>query len=83
MSWDITVREKQWVDVEVADIGNYTCNVSNMYYDAMGVSLSYFNGMRAIDAVDLLSKGYTVMLNDPSKYKEMNPENGWGIMKEH
>lgn len=78
MSWDITVKERQWVNVEVADVGNYTCNVSKMYVEAMGVSLSHFNGMNAIDAVELLSKGYTEMIKNPEKYKEMNPENGWG-----
>jgi hypothetical protein len=78
MSWDITLTEKQWADVEVAEIGNYTYNVSKMYVVAIGKSISDFHGMKAIDAVDILSKGYTEMRDNPEKYKAMNPENGWG-----
>jgi hypothetical protein len=78
MSWDITLEERKWVDVKVANIGNYTYNVSKMYVEAMGESLSYFDGLKAIDAVELLAKGFCEMRDNPDKYKTMNPENGWG-----
>jgi hypothetical protein len=78
MSWDITLTEKKCVDVEVSDVGNYTYNVSKMYGEAMGETLSYFHDMKAIDAIDLLYKGVIEMENNPDKYKSMNPENGWG-----
>ena len=78
MSWDIRLTEEKLVEVEVADIGNYTCNVSPMYVDAMGVSLSYFDGKAAKDCVKLLAQGVKNMLDDPDKYLAMEPENGWG-----
>lgn len=78
MSWDITLEERKMVDVEVADIGNYTWNVSKMYVEAIGHSLSYFDGKKAFESVDLLAKGFCEMRDHPDKYKAMNPENGWG-----
>ena len=78
MSWDIRLIEEKLVEVEVAEVGNYTCNVSPMYGDAMGVSLSYFDGKAAKDCVRLLSQGVANMVDDPDKYLAMEPENGWG-----
>ena len=78
MSWDIRLTEAKLVEVEIADIGNYTCNVSPMYVGAMGVSLSYFDGKTAKDCVRLLSQGVANMVDDPGKYLAMEPDNGWG-----
>ncbi|PLR99586.1 hypothetical protein [Bacillus sp. T33-2] len=78
MSWDITLIEKKLVEFEVADIGNYTYNVSKMYGAAMGKTMSDFHGMEAFNAVDILSKGFCEMRDNPEKYKAMNPSNGWG-----
>lgn len=79
MGYSISLTEKQYVDVEVADIGNYTYNVSKMYREAMnGNSLSDFDGMKAGEAIELLRIGYADMVKNPEKYKLMNPENGWG-----
>ena len=78
MSWDIRLTEEKLVEVEVADIGNYTWNVSPMYVDAMGVSLSYFDGKLAKDCVRLLAQGVANMVDDPDKYLAMEPDNGWG-----
>ena len=32
----------------------------------------------ARDIVDLLDEGYNILLSNPEKYKQFNPENGWG-----
>ena len=32
----------------------------------------------ARDIVDLLDEGWNILLSDPEKYKQFNPENGWG-----
>ncbi len=32
----------------------------------------------ARDIVDLLDEGWNILLADPEKYKQFNPENGWG-----
>ena len=32
----------------------------------------------ARDIADLLDEGYNILLSDPEKYKQFNPENGWG-----
>ena len=32
----------------------------------------------ARDIADLLDEGWNILLSDPEKYKQFNPENGWG-----
>jgi hypothetical protein len=32
----------------------------------------------ARDTGDLLDEAYNILLSDPEKYKQFNPENGWG-----
>jgi len=32
----------------------------------------------ARDISDLLDEGWNILLSDPEKYKQFNPENGWG-----
>ena len=32
----------------------------------------------ARDIVNLLDEGWNILLSDPEKYKQFNPENGWG-----
>ena len=32
----------------------------------------------ARDIADLLDEGWNTLLSDPERYKEFNPENGWG-----
>ncbi|WP_240416463.1 hypothetical protein [Paenibacillus periandrae] len=78
MSWDISLKQKEMLDVEVADIGNYTYNVSKMYVEAMGQSLSAFNGVNAGESTLLLRQCVEEMISNPEKYKAMNPPNGWG-----
>lgn len=36
-------------------------------------------GMKyARDIADLLDEGWNILLSDPEKFKQFNPENGWG-----
>lgn len=78
MSWDISLKKKEMLDVEVSDIGNYTYNVSKMYIEAIGQSLSAFHGANAEESIPLLRKCVEEMTSNPEKYKNMNPTNGWG-----
>lgn len=78
MSWDITLTEKKLEEVEVADIGDYTYNVSKMYKKAMGKTMSDFHGKRAKDILDIITKGYQCMVSNEEEYKHLNPVNGWG-----
>lgn len=78
MSYDISLTEKQWVDAEVADIGNYTSNVSQMYVKAIGKALSEFDGLMAKDAIHMLKEGVAEMRDNPDEFKKLNPINGWG-----
>lgn len=85
MSWDFQL---------VVDVGgeypevlreydniNYTYNVSPMFYDidTFGKEgIRILDGMRCRDARPLISKSWQAMMENPKKYKAMNPENGWG-----
>lgn len=62
----------------VAEVGNYTSNVSKMWNDAMGIPLSELDGKMAEDAIWYLEKGIFNMTNEPEHFKAMNPKNGWG-----
>lgn len=33
---------------------------------------------KAREIADLLDEGWNILLSDPDKYKQFNPENGWG-----
>ncbi len=78
MSWDITLTEKQWEDIEIADIGSYTYNVSKMYKKAMDKTMGDFHGECAKDILETIVKGYQHMVSNPEEYIKLNPENGWG-----
>lgn len=80
MSYDISME----IDTggsepaEVCDVGNYTYNCGPMFFEALGVSLSSMDGRIAGEVADQLSLGVKNMIDDPAKYRAMNPENGWG-----
>ena len=80
MSWDINLNARtecgQLVHV---DWKNYTSNVAQMYFDALGGDgIRQFAGMKAKDAIPILREGVRKMRENPEKYKDMNPSNGWG-----
>ena len=64
----------------VADIGNMTSNVSGMWSDALGFSLSELEGKTAGEVIKPL-RSAIAKLSDPAnkeKYSAMEPKNGWG-----
>jgi hypothetical protein len=76
MSLDFSLERVQPVEIFSA---NQTHNVSNMWtlagiYDDLYGS----EGMKASDVLTRLQKAYKDMKARPSKYKKLNPENGWG-----
>ena len=62
----------------VAEIGNYTSNVSGMWFKALGESLSHFDGRNAGESVPQLDKAIQIMRDLPDVYRAMNPDNDWG-----
>lgn len=83
MSYDV------WLEIDtggnepatVAECGNYTSNVSPMFYAALGS-----DGLRGLDRIGAahviarLTKAVADMA-DPKRrqfYRDMNPKNGWG-----
>jgi hypothetical protein len=68
---------------EVADVGNYTSNVSPLWALALGKPLSEFHGAAAGSCVKTLEKAVRHM-RDPAnaaRYRAMQPENGWGNLE--
>ena len=77
MSWDV------WLEIddeEIADCGNMTWNVAPMYYEALESErgIGGLDGMTGEEASKYLVGAISKMVNDPDKYKAMNPKNGWG-----
>jgi len=62
----------------VAEIGNYTSNVSGMWAHALGCSLGTLDRMAATDAIPLLESAVAHMATHPEPYRAMEPDNGWG-----
>lgn len=77
MSWGVylvifTGKEERII----ADVGNYTHNVSPMYHKAMGITLSNLKNMNCGDAI--LEKGIKAMKENRKEYEKLNPKNGCG-----
>lgn len=70
------------LDLDYSDPGGYgwsmTYNVSPMYREAFGHSIMDLNGLPAPEAADRMEAALRDMENNPTKYKAMNPPNGWG-----
>lgn len=83
MSWNVYLVIDTGGDSPaiVEDIGDMTWNVAPMYYDIfqpLPGGIRSLDGMVSIDAIPILKTAIENMKNDPKKYKEMNPTNGWG-----
>lgn len=81
MSYDVQITVNTgFEDVCVEECGNYTYNVSEMYYDAFGLKegLRGLHDMGCESARKHLADAIKKMESDPEKYRAMNPENGWG-----
>lgn len=80
MSYDI------WLEIDtgseepatVAEVGNYTSNVSGMWATALGHGLGDLDGTNAGAAVEPLTKAVAAMEATPDLYWAMLPANGWG-----
>lgn len=67
----------------VAELGNYTSNVSPMWAKALAaagedIRLSDTEGRLAADVLPLLIAAVSHMRENPDEYRAMNPPNGWG-----
>lgn len=84
MSYDISLYMtvdtggSQPVEICLADIGNYTSNVSRMWHEALGHRLADLDGRRAWNVTTDLQRAVLDMEMHPSVYRAMNPPNGWG-----
>jgi hypothetical protein len=62
----------------VAEIGNYTSNVSNMWAMALDMPLADLHEKNAGEAIPILESAIADMNAHPGNYRAMNPPNGWG-----
>ncbi len=82
MSYDISM----WIDTGgpepayVCEIGNYTSNVSGMWWKALGYGLGDINGKTGAEVKDDIIRAIDNIQNPETRheYRGMNPENGWG-----
>jgi hypothetical protein len=80
MSWDVSLQITNGHEsADVEDCGNYTYNVSPMYYDALGgTGLRGLDGLACAVALPLIQSAVAKMADDPAKYRAMDPPNKWG-----
>ena len=80
MSYDVNLMINTGIEEhEVVDCGNYTYNVSAMYYKAFrGDGLKTIDGMKAGDAISFLKEAIIYFIEHEDELKLLNPENGWG-----
>lgn len=64
----------------IEDCGNYTYNVSPMFYKAMPEGLTGLRGKTGLAAIPILANGISEMTHPDkvAEYEKMNPKNGWG-----
>lgn len=63
----------------VLDGINYTYNVWPMYYDVLGgTGVNDLDGKTGRECIPLLRAAVAKMETSPAKYREMNPDNGYG-----
>ncbi|MGW5711622.1 hypothetical protein ACWF8U_20480 [Streptomyces olivaceus] len=84
MSYDVSL----WTTVDtgdpdaltvcVADVGNYTSNVSRMWTDALGHPLGELHDRTAGDCIEALKDAVTALEAEPARFTELEPANGWG-----
>ncbi len=84
MSYDVSLHttvdtgSPDALNVCVADIGNYTSNVSGMWANALGHPLGDLHDRTAGDCIEALKDAVTVLEANPARFTEMEPDNGWG-----
>jgi len=67
----------------VHEVGNYTSNLSAMWWDALGHSLGDLSGNNCAEAEPLLTAAIAKMRapENYDRYKALEPSNGWGNMQ--
>lgn len=83
MSYDcsMVVDDGDEYPSEVCDIGNYTSNVSMMWYLALGgIGLDALHGKTGLELIPVLEKAVSHILHPANKaiYQQHVPSNGWG-----
>lgn len=79
MSYDVSLMMDTGNGLtEIVDCGNYTYNVSPMYYDVLEGGLNSLSQMPAQQAAIALFGAIAKLEESPAKYKLMNPKNNWG-----
>lgn len=81
MSYDVDLVSEPCITCHRSDSPctewNYTYNCSGMWAEA-GFSLQDFDGIQAGACAVALRRGIEELVNDPAKYRPMEPSNGWG-----
>lgn len=64
----------------VHEVGNYTSNVTPMWYKALGFPLKELQGKPASECIELLERAidHTQDPTNRDEYLALNPKNGWG-----
>jgi len=59
---------------------NYTYNVSKMWFEVFpnADGMVDIDGLTGKESLKKLETFKAAMINDPNKFKKMNPPNGWG-----
>lgn len=75
MSYDVSLRINTGKKmVEVADCGNYTSNVSKMYYKSFGEGgINSLHGMKGHTAAPFLKGAILTMQENKAEYVALNP----------
>ena len=61
----------------VGDDWNFTSNCSSMWCEA-GADLAEFEGKTAGECIPVLESAISTLHSDPTRFRAMNPPNGWG-----
>lgn len=77
MSLDIFVNALRETEIFEANI---TYNLAPMYYKCIDKEKGFeaLNGMSCTEALPIIQKAITDMLNNADEYRKLNPANGWG-----
>lgn len=85
MSYDVNFKTKlegtdQWVYVG-DDWINHTYNTAAMIKEVCGSSPSDWDGRKCADMYPVIAQGATLLQNNPQRYRQFEPSNGWGTVE--
>ena len=86
MSWDVSLKMKTGEQSALYhDVRNVTYNNGHLFA-AAGIltGLSYFNGRKAGDCIEILSSAHIYLQNpdNESSLRKLEPPNGWGGLED-